>query len=69
MIVSGRYLALPALRVFIQTPNRRTWWKLTGNADLDETMVAELEERLCEVLRPGTVAHWSDPRERWTSAS
>jgi hypothetical protein len=58
---------LPRLRIWISTPSIRDWKRLvrSGDACFGHREIAHevITDRICEELRPGVLAMWSDPRE------
>lgn len=59
---------LPRLRIWVATPSLRVWNKFvrSGDACVGAREIAHevVTDQICEPLRPGVLAMWSDPRER-----
>ena len=59
---------LPRLRIWVSTPSWLAWKKFvrSGDACVGHREIAQevVTDRICEELRPGVLAMWSDPRER-----
>jgi hypothetical protein len=59
---------LPMLRVFLHGPRWRARFGVRKShgtwGPLIVTLEDDVRERVCEELRPGVCAQWSDPRER-----
>lgn len=59
---------LPQLRIWVATPSYRVWKKFVRSGDAcasyREITQDAVTDQVCEPLRPGVFAMWSDPRER-----